>query len=137
MFSMVGFSNQGPLMEFIQHNFQVTENWRGGRINSIKLHNGYRTIIHQPVFEGLLTETDRGFIRIDWISDSEHGLPDKIVETFDYNHDGRIDFKIRLNTSNNTVVFYSCHGPDLALSGEKVLVFEKSRSLRINIPRRR
>ena len=135
--AIAGFSNPGPFMNFFNRRFQVTENWRGGKINSVKFHEGYRTIVHQPVFEGLLTETGRGFVRIDWASENECRLPDVIVETFDYNNDGKIDFKIRLNTFKNTVVFHSYCGPDLTLSDEKVLVFDKSRSLRINIHKRR
>lgn len=133
--SIIGLINQGSIAEvfIIQRGYQVTENWRGGKVDSVKVHDGYQTIIHQPVFEGLLTKKSHGFIRIDWTSEQE--LPAKIVEVVDYNHDGRVDFIIRLNTSNNTVDFHSYHGRNLALMDEKVLVFERSRSLRIKIHR--
>lgn len=133
--SVMGFVNLESVAEvlIIKRGFQVTENWRGGKVDSVKVHDGYQTIIHQPVFDGLLSKKSRGFIRIDWTSEQE--LPVKIVEAIDYNHDGRVDFIIRLNTSNNIVDFHSYHGRNLALADEKVLVFEGSRSLRIRINR--
>lgn len=133
--SVTGFVNLGSIADVfvIKSGFQVTENWRGGQVDSVKVHDGYQTIIHQPVFEGLLNETNRGFIRIDWTSDP--ALPVEIVEAVDYDHDGRIDFTIRLNTSNNTVDFRSYHGCNFMLADEKVLVFDSSRSLRIKIHR--
>jgi len=135
--SITGFMNLESVAEvlFVKGGFQVTENWRGGAIDSVKVHEDYRTIIHEPVFAGLLTEKKQGFIRIDWVSDQ--GLPDIIVEAVDYNSDGRVDFTMELNTIDNRVNFHSKQSKDFTLMDEKLLVFDKSRSIRIKIKRRR
>lgn len=135
--SVAGLANLGAIEEvlFIKRGFQVTENWGGGRTDSVIIHDKYRTVIHQPVFAGLWSETDRGFIKIDWIGEPE--LPVRIAEAVDYDHDNRTDFIIKLNTVDNEVEFQSNQGRNLRPADEKVLVFNKSRSLRINIRRGR
>lgn len=135
--SIIGFLNMESVAEvlIVRRGFQVTENWRGGEIGSVKVHEDYRTIFHEPVFEGLLTEKKSGFIRIDWTSDQR--LPVKIVEAVDYDLDGKVDFTIRFNTSDNKVDFHSNQGRDFRLADEKLLVLDKSRSLRIKIKEQR
>ncbi len=134
--SIIGFINLESVAEvlIVRRGFQITENWRGGKISSVGEHGDYRTIFHEPVFEGWLTEKKRGFIRIDWTSDKR--LPVRIIETVDYDRNGKVDFTIRLNTSDNKVDFHSNRGKDFMIADEKLLVFDKSRSLRIKIKER-
>lgn len=135
--SITGFMNLESVAEvlFVKGGFQVTENWRGGAIDYVKVHEDYQTIVHQPVSAGLLTEKGQGFIRIDWVS--AQGLPEIIFEAVDYDSDGRVDFTMELNTIDNRVNFHSERSKDFMLMDEKLLVFEESRSIRIKIKRHR
>lgn len=135
--SITGFMNMESVAEvlFVKGGFQVTENWRGGDIAHVKVHEAYQTIIHRPVFAGLLTEKNQGFIRIDWVS--AQGLPEIILEAVDYDSDGRADFTLELNTIDNRVQLHSERNKDFILMDKKLLVFEESRSIRVKIKRRR
>jgi hypothetical protein len=69
----------------------------GGEIIKTVDHGSYKTALHRPVFDALIGQTKEGFIQINW--EPAAGLPPIIREGFDYNHDGKEDFIITLNTT--------------------------------------
>lgn len=79
---------------------KVSPWFTGGDILQTIEHNTYRTLIHRAVFDGLIGERNRGFIRIDFQPKGEL-LPEKLWEGIDYNQDGTVDFKIQLDLIRN------------------------------------
>ena len=61
-------------------------------------HGSYRTLIHRPVFDGLIGQRDRGFIQVEWQA-TDANLPPSIDERIDLEGDGSNDFDIQLNTT--------------------------------------
>jgi len=86
---------------------KVSPRYTGGEIVKVVDHGTYRTIIHRPVYDGLLGEREEGFIQIKW--ESIAGLPPMIHETIDYDGDNRADFLVTLNTATGetTVLGYN------------------------------
>lgn len=72
----------------------------GGEIVQTINHDTYQTLIHRPVFDGLIAERKKGFVQVDWRAD-EGTLLEIISEEVDYDLDGTTDFQIRLDTGNN------------------------------------
>ncbi|HPH95420.1 MAG TPA: hypothetical protein PKW33_05725 [Anaerolineaceae bacterium] len=72
----------------------------GGELQETLPREGYRTLIYAPVFMGLIGETNEGFIQIAWSPAAN--LPENISEEFDVNKDGKMDFKVTLNTREKT-----------------------------------
>lgn len=60
-------------------------------------HGLYRTLIHRPVFDGLIGQRDRGFVQIEWQA-TDANLPESIDEEIDFDADGSNDFRIQLDT---------------------------------------
>lgn len=83
---------------------KVNTKYTGGEVLSTVDHVTYHTIIHRPVFEDPPGGSKKGFIQIDWMQKgtSVRGpLPATIEEHFDYDHDGKTDFTILLDTIEN------------------------------------
>lgn len=76
---------------------KVSPWYTGGEIVKVVEHDTYRTFIHRPVFDGLISERQEGFIQINW--ESRTGLPPVIRENVDYDGDNRADFIVTLNTA--------------------------------------
>ena len=70
-------------------------------------HGTYRTIIHRPVYDGLMGERREGFIQIKWQSTA--GLPPMIRETVDYDGYDKADFLVTLDTATGetTLIGYN------------------------------
>ncbi len=66
----------------------------GGDVSRVIDHGAWRTMIHQPVFQGLIGERDQGFVQVDWLKRTS--WPETIDETIDYDHDGKADFRLLL-----------------------------------------
>ena len=81
--------------------------YTGGEIVKVIEHDTYRTIIHRPVYDGLMGERREGFIQIKWQSTA--GLPPVIHETVDYDGDNKADFLVTLDTATGetTVLGYN------------------------------
>ena len=75
---------------------KVSPRFTGGEVVRTIDHNTYKTLIHRPVFDGLIGERNDGFIQINW--DPLEGLPPVIEEKIDYNGDKVEDFLIRFET---------------------------------------
>lgn len=72
----------------------------GGEIARTERHEGYRTEIHRPVFDGLLGQRKEGFVQVTWMPEKET-LPPVIDEAIDYDGDRVEDFFISLDTRTN------------------------------------
>ncbi len=70
----------------------------GGEIAATTEHGTYRTLIHRPVFDGLISERQDGFLQVRW--EPHQALPARIEEAIDYNGDGTTDFTIVLDTTS-------------------------------------
>jgi hypothetical protein len=75
---------------------KVSPRFTGGEVIKTVDHNTYKTLIHRPVFDGLIGERKDGFIRIDW--EHQNGWPEVIEENIDYNGDKIEDFFISIET---------------------------------------
>jgi hypothetical protein len=78
---------------------QVAPRYSGGEVKLSTDHVTYRTLVHRPVFDGLLSERRSGFVQIDWVPKEKQVLPALIEEDFDVDHDGSIDFSVRLDAA--------------------------------------
>jgi len=86
---------------------KVSPWYTGGEIVKIVEHGTYRTIIHRPVYDGLMGERREGFIQIKWQSTA--GLPPMIRETVDYDGYDKADFLVTLDTATGetTLIGYN------------------------------
>ncbi len=133
--TIICFVNMQTLENWItnESGLKVSDNWTGGKIESVIEHQNYQTILHQPVFPGLFSKSKRGFIQIDWTTSDI--LPSYIEESFDFNHDNQIDFSIYLDTINNTAELTPYSNRIISIKDQEVLVFDNSRTIRVNINR--
>lgn len=81
---------------------RISPLFTGGAIATIRDHGSYRTIIHRPVFLGLLRESRRGFVQVDW--EPTTGLPRIISEEVSGLGEGQARFWIRLDTRSGQAV---------------------------------
>ena len=86
LFGMSFFSHQ--LVDIT--GIKVSPWFTGGEIVQVIDHGTYRTLMHRPVFDGLISERTIGFIQIDW--EPGNNLPLIIRDEIDYNSDGIADF---------------------------------------------
>lgn len=69
---------------------KINPRYTGGEIANQMITESCTLNIRKPVFNGLLKERNRGFVQIDW----RGNIPDKIVDTIDYDLDKIPDFCI-------------------------------------------
>ena len=101
--------------------------YSGGEIVNTIDHSSYKTLVHRPVFDGLIWEKKDGFVQINWEPFS--GLPPLIEEKIDYNGDRREDFLVKLDTATGkaSLVAYS---PDV-VSVENTYKLTKGWAVRV------
>lgn len=87
----------------------------GGELQETLPRDGYNTLIYAPVFMGLIGETNEGFIQIAW--SPANNLPEIISEEFDVNKDGKVDFKVTLNTEEKTATLDAYSADVLSMEG--------------------
>ncbi|MCX5805106.1 MAG: hypothetical protein NT010_03410 [Proteobacteria bacterium] len=75
---------------------KVSPRFTGGEVIKTVDHNTYKTLIHRPVFDGLIGERQNGFIQINW--ERQNNWPQIIEEKIDYNRDNLEDFFISIET---------------------------------------
>jgi hypothetical protein len=109
---------------------KVSPLYTGGEVSQTIKHEGYETLIHQPVFSGLLCERKNGFVQIGWKA-GEDKLPELIDEAIDFDGDGKNDFRIRLNTTTNTGQLESYSSGVVSLG--EVLVLKNERIVRVSL----
>jgi len=77
---------------------RVSPRFTGGEVRLSTDHGSFLTLLHRPVFDGLLAERGDGFVQIDWVPKENQLLPALIEERFDLDGDGSSEFGIRLDT---------------------------------------
>ena len=75
----------------------VSPRYSGGEVIRSIDHGTYKTILHRPVFDGLIGERRDGFIQIEW--QPVTALPLLIEDAVDFTGDGKEDFSFRLDTA--------------------------------------
>jgi hypothetical protein len=81
----------------------VSPRFTGGEVARRIDRHDYLTAIHRPVFDGLVAERSTGFIQVDLKKVSEEPFPEIIDERVDYDHNGKIDFQLQVNTRTGRV----------------------------------
>jgi hypothetical protein len=81
----------------------VSPRLTGGEVVRRIEHHDYLTVIHRPVFDGLVAERSTGFIQVDLKKASEEPFPEIIDERVDYDYNGKIDFELQVNTRTGRV----------------------------------
>lgn len=64
--------------------------YSGGEVSRVESDGNTEWRIHRPVFDGLFSNTERGFVQIDVAWQGEQ--PRDSVRSIDYNNDGAADF---------------------------------------------
>lgn len=106
----------------------------GGEIVQRIDQDHYQTLLHQPVFEGLVCERKKGFVQVDWKPTGEV-LPAIINDKIDYDGDGTKDFQIRLDTGKNKADLIALSSYVIGL--ERVYKLENGRAVRVLLKNKR
>ncbi len=77
----------------------------GGEVLQVSQHDGYRTLVHRPVFDALIGEQSEGFVQVNW--EPADRLPSVIEEDIDVDRDRGIHFAIRLDTRTGAALLTS------------------------------
>ena len=76
---------------------KINPNYTGGVVEKQLVEKSCTLDIRKPVFDGLIGERQKGFVQLDW----RGNIPDRIVDTIDYNQDQVPDFLITINRTNS------------------------------------
>ena len=104
----------GPALASIT-GVKVSPWYSGGEVKTSIDHDGYRTLIHRPVFDGLFSDRKEGFIQIKW--EPIRTLPPIIAEEVDYDGDGKADFLVRLDTARGVATLVPYNGSVISVEG--------------------
>jgi hypothetical protein len=132
---LAAFMGMGPLAGKLVAvtGLHVHPIYTGGAVVRVIDHGPYRTLIHRPVFDGLVGQRDRGFVQIEW-QPVDANLPEFIDERVDFDADGSNDFQIRLNTFTPQA---SIRASDpRVLSVNEVIAVPHGRIVRVNLQRK-
>ncbi len=78
---------------------KTSPNYTGGEVARTIDHGAYQTQIHRMVFDDtLIGERTEGFIQINWTP--RDALPARVSEDIDANGDGKVDFRIEVDTAS-------------------------------------
>jgi hypothetical protein len=105
----------------------------GGPIARETQHDGYRTVLRQPVFAGLVGQRAIGFVQVEWIPADGRDLPDPIRDSVDYDGDGSADFSVELATRANRATVSPHSARVLGL--EHVFSLERDCAIRVRLRR--
>jgi hypothetical protein len=104
--------------------------YTGGEIAQTIDHGSYQTLIHEPVFDGLIGRRNHGFVQVEW-QPKDANLPERIEEPIDFNADGTGEFEIRLHTKTNDASITPSDRSVLSLG--EVLTVGDARMVRVNL----
>lgn len=107
--------------------------YTGGEIARTISHGQYKTVVHRPVFDGLVGPRSQGFIQIAWQPEGAVALPERIDEQIDPVADGIGGLRIHLDTKTNDATLET--SDNHVLSVAEVLTVENNRIVRINLKR--
>lgn len=129
------FMGMGPLAGLLVFftGLHVHPIYAGGEVAQTIDHEHYQTLIHRPVFDGLVRERNTGFVQIKW-QPKDANLPELIDEKIDFDQDGKMDVGIQLNTATNATTVDALDGR--VLSADRVIEVQKARILRVNLRKR-
>jgi hypothetical protein len=106
---------------------KVSPRFTGGEVVKTFDHNTYKTLIHRPVFDGLIGERRNGFIQINW--KRRNGWPQIIEEKIDYNGDNLEDFFISIETKTGKATL-TAYNPSV-MGIDKTYVLKSGCAVRI------
>ena len=106
--------------------------YTGGEVAQTIDHGRYQTLIHRPVFDGLVGQREYGILQIQW-QPKDANLPERIDEAIDLDADNTSEFTIRLNTKTNTADLEPSGDRFLAL--DEVITVANTRVVRISLKR--
>jgi hypothetical protein len=106
--------------------------YTGGEVAHTIDHGRYSTLIHRPVFDGLVGPRTHGFVQIEW-QPKDANLPDSIEEQIDLDTDGTSEFTIRIDTRTNSANLKASDSRVLSL--DEFLPVGNGRIARINLKR--
>ncbi len=104
--------------------------YTGGAIAQTIDHGSYQTVIHEPVFDGLIGRRSHGFVQIEW-QPKEADLPEWIEEPIDFDADGISEFEIRFGTKTTDASVKPLDPCVLSLG--EVLTVGNARMVRVNL----
>jgi hypothetical protein len=110
---------------------QVSPRYTGGEVRQSTDRGQYLTLVHRPVFDGLLGERQEGFVQIDWVPKEQQTLPALIEEDIDIDGDGTAEFGIRLDTL--TAKADLIRKQPWVLSADRVIAINKELILRVRL----
>jgi hypothetical protein len=113
----------------LEPGLKVSARWTGGEVVQTIDHQTYRTRLHRLVFDGFLGEQRTGFVQIDW--QARQAFPEIIDEKIDVDRDGQPDVQVTLHTLTNQATLTPLNDRVRSLSEDGVLVFERTRSVRV------
>jgi hypothetical protein len=106
--------------------------YTGGEVAQTIHHERYQTLVHRPVFDGLIGPRSTGFVQIQW-QPTEANLPETIDEQIDFDQDGRVDLGVRLDTRTDTATLEPFDRR--VLSDKEVIRVQNKLILRVNLRR--
>jgi len=96
--SLNGLSTTVSKLPFMKINPRYT----GGEIASVVTEKNCTIDVRRPVFNGLVSERQTGFVQVDW----KGQVPEIINDTIDYNNDGKKDMIITINRKQHKTDLY-------------------------------
>ena len=98
---LVTFMGMGPLARALAEGTGVVISpwYTGGEVARTIAHDGYRTLVRRPVFDGLLSPRAEGFVQVEWAPEDGRALPASLREEVDADGDGRTDFVVDLDAA--------------------------------------
>ena len=107
--------------------------YTGGEVMQTIDHPNHKTIVHRPVFDGLISPRSTGFVQIEW-QPKDANLPDVIDESIDLDQDGKADLQIHMDTGTDRVRLDSID--NRIVSVNEVVKVRNGRIVRINLSKR-
>ncbi|MBN1505302.1 MAG: hypothetical protein JW955_00565 [Sedimentisphaerales bacterium] len=111
----------------------VHPRYTGGEVAQTIDHERYRTLVHRPVFDGLIGQRTTGFVQIRW-QPTEANLPETIDEQIDFDQDGKADFRVRLDIRTDVAILELIDRR--VRSTHEIIRVENSRILRVDLRRK-
>lgn len=107
--------------------------YSGGEVAREIGHEGYRTLVHRPVFDALVGQRSTGFVQVEWVPAAGASLPERVTEAIDYDGDGAADFTVAF-ASRGTEVTLTPHGSRVR-GLERVYRLEREKVVRVALRR--
>jgi hypothetical protein len=107
--------------------------YSGGAVARTIPHGFYQTVIHEPVFDGLIGPRSHGFVQVEW-QPKDANLPELIHEAIDFDADGTSEFEVRFDTRTNSARITPLDPCVLSLG--EALALGPARMVRVNLKAR-